>query len=315
MSVSFIEVKNVDVSYPGRASSIQKLLGKSTAGHSALRAVDMKIEQGDHVTLFGPAGSGKTTLLRLLTGTITPDKGLVKVNGISPGSRDSLAAGYISSEESEPAKDTVNEVLYAFGQTHGLSNLPARIGVLVETLEIDHILHRPVAGLSTTERLLINIARAALSDTPLVLLDGVAEELGVENVQHALHQLFSGRTVIVATRFPDIAERLELPILLMHRGTLAHTGTCNDIANAVGCRRTVDVWIEGLRYDLLRNMRRHAGVDEVRLLPTDQFDGQRLRVTLKSSRYLPALYDMVSQAPLVRIEELPASLTDILARL
>src|SRR5690606_33998691 len=114
--------------------------------------------------------------------------------------------------------------------------------------------------------------------------------------------LFGGRTVIIATRFPEIAERLELPILLIHDGTLAHVGTCDDIANAVGCRRIVDIWIEGLRYDLLRNLRRHAGVEEVRLLPTDQFDGQRLRVTLKSSRYLPALYDMVSQAPLVRIE-------------
>lgn len=149
----------------------------------------------------------------------------------------------------------------------------------------------------------------------MILLDGVAEELGADLVTNILKHLLSGRTVIVATRFPNIAEQLNLPIFLLHNNTVAHTGTCDDLANQVGCQRVVDVWIEGLRYDLLRTLRSHIGVDEVRLIPTDQFDGQRLRVTLKSARYLPAFYDMVSQSDLVRIEELPASLNDVLAKL
>lgn len=314
MARSFVEVKNIDVSYPVRSPGIGRILGRTTAGHSALRGVSLQVEQGNHITLFGPSGSGKTTLLRALTGVLAPDRGSVHVNGKSAVEQ-RVAAGYISSEESEPMTDTVNNSLYAFGRTHNIAGLPSRIGSIVETLDIGQILHRPVDGLSTTERLMVNIARAALSDSPLILLDGVAEELGVPAVTRILTQLLPGRTVIVATRFPDVAERLELPILLLHNGSLAHTGTCEDIANEVGCARTVDVWIEGLRYDLLKALRKHVGVDEVRLIPTDRFDGQRLRVTLKSARYLPAFYDIVSQADLVRIQELPASLNDVLARL
>ena len=104
-------------------------------------------------------------------------------------------------------------------------------------------------------------------------------------------------------------------MLLLHGGQLAHRGTIDEIATNLSCPRLVDVWVEGLRYDLLRQLRQHAGVIEARLIPTSSFAGQRLRITLRSARYLPSMYDLVSQAPLVRVEELPASLYDILNRI
>ena len=77
----------------------------------------------------------------------------------------------------------------------------------------------------------------------------------------------------------------------------------------------VDVWVDGLRYDLLRRLKQHPGVTSVKLLPTSRFSGQRLRISLRSSHYLPALYDEISKASLVQVEELPPSLVDILERL
>ncbi len=127
--------------------------------------------------------------------------------------------------------------------------------------------------------------------------------------------LFAHKTVIVATRSTKTAEHLELPILLLHAGQLAHFGTCDAIANSLGCPRIIDAWVEGLRYDLLRSLRAHSGVAEVRLLPTDRFDGQRVRITVKSARYLPGVYDLMSRAELVKVQELPASLSDVLAKM
>ena len=177
------------------------------------------------------------------------------------------------------------------------------------------MLYRPAASLSTTERLRLNIARAALSEAPVILLDDTADQLGVAPVKYMLKHLFDGRTVIITTRQADTTDELDLPLLLLHNGTLSHQGTRDDIAATIGCRRIVDVWVEDLQYDMLRKLRRHPGISEVRLMPTDQFSGQRLRITLRSTRYLPSLYDLVSQISTVRIEELPASLTDILEQM
>jgi hypothetical protein len=101
----------------------------------------------------------------------------------------------------------------------------------------------------------------------------------------------------------------------LHEGTIAQSGTRDEIAIAVAAPRVLDVWIEGLRYDILRKLRAHSGVAEVKLLPTNRYAGQRLRITLRSARYMPSVYDAVSQTELVRVDELPPSLHDIIERL
>ncbi len=175
--------------------------------------------------------------------------------------------------------------------------------------------HASKSNCSTSEHVLKEVERAAASDAPVILLDDVADVLGVDEVKKLLSTVFAGRCTVIATRSVEIAEQLALPIYLLHGSALAHSGSREAIAHEAGVTRIVDAWVEGLRYDLLRKLRAHPGVLEVRLLPTDQFDGNRIRITLRNSRYLPSLYDVVSQAGLVRIEELPPSLADILATL
>lgn len=313
---SFVDVHKIFVDYSVKNTLLGKISGRAPEQHSVLRDVSFKLTQDSQVTLFGSSGSGKSTLLRVLAGAIEPTGGQVKINGRRASElAGELASGYVSSEESEPAAGSVSEVLHAFGATHQVKNLPARIGAISETLGFGHLLFRPARGLSSTERLRLNLARTLLSDSPLVLLDGTADELGVAEVKDILAGALVGRTVIVATRFTGTVEQLNLPILLLHNATLVHSGSRNDIANNVACPRVIEVWVEGLRYDLLRRLRNQPGILDVRLISSTNFAGQRLRITLQSARYLPLTYDLLSQAPLVKIEELPASLTDILARL
>lgn len=312
---SFVTVRKVFVDYRTSPGVVKSLLGSAARTHSALRDITFAIDQGAWVTVFGKPGAGKTTLLRTLAGILAPSSGQVVVNGQSPQKSKGIAAGYISRDESGPGQESAHDILYAFGTTHAIANLPARIGEVAEVVGLSPVLHRLASELSTVERLRLNIARAALSASPIVLFDDTADELGVDELKAILHVLFKGRTVIIATRFVATAEALQLPMLLLHGGSLVHTGTCDEIANSLACPRVVDVWIEGLRYDLLRKLRQHSGVIDVRLLPSSRFSGQRLRITLQSARYLPSMYDTISQAPLVKVQELPASLTDILSKL
>ena len=71
VGVSLVEVKNLSVIYGSR---------------TALRKVDLTIEQGEIVTVVGPNGSGKTSLLRAIIGATVPAEGVVNVKpGIKIG--------------------------------------------------------------------------------------------------------------------------------------------------------------------------------------------------------------------------------------
>ena len=279
-----------------------------------LRDVTLQLPAGTHVTVFGHEAAGKSTLLQVLAGAIKASKGSVLVNGQPPVTVQHIAAGYVSIKESEPSQDTGHQILTSFAKTHQVTNAAARVSELSDVLALTTFLHEPAGTLSTTQLLRLNIARAALSRAPLIMLDDVADYIQPEEMQHLLKTLFESRTVLITTRFAHTADKLQLPVILMHQGTVSHHGTIDEISQDLSCPRIVDIWIEGLRYDLLRNLRKHAGVQKARLMPHSGFSGQHLRIQLRSSRYLPAMYDLVSQAPLIRVEEIPASLNDVIAR-
>lgn len=313
---SFVDVKNVSVKYARPRSLFEQLLGTPPQENLALRHVSFQMNSGDQRTLYGQPGAGKTTLLQILAGALLPTSGQVIINGTrSLTTNPHRAAGYISSEEPERHADTVHDVLYTFGKVHALPHLTERLTDILTVMKLDPISSRPAKTLAKTERLRLNIARAALSEAPLVLFDDVADDLGPAEFLAIATRLFSQRTFIIATRSAATAQALNLPLLLLHGRTIAHCGTPDAIANNVGCQRIVDAWVEGVRYDLLRRLKQHPGVASVRLLPTSSFAGQQLRIILHSAHYLPALYDALIEAPLIEVREVPPTIQEILDRL
>lgn len=51
---------------------------------TVLEAVDLEVEEGAFLGILGPNGGGKTTLLKLILGLLEPDRGAVRVLGVSP---------------------------------------------------------------------------------------------------------------------------------------------------------------------------------------------------------------------------------------
>jgi len=312
---AFIELRGVTAAYSEKPSLLSRLSGRAPVTHSILRGVSFDLDMGPHVTLFGAEGAGKSTLLRLLSGVLTPSSGRIFVNNQPPGQLKHAAAGYVSAEESEPLRETVSAILHAFGATHGVPHFPARLAEISEALDLREILYRPAETLSTTERLRVNLARAALSSSALILLDDTADQLGTAFVLRLLKTVFVDRTVIISTRHAATAEALGLSLLILHNGIVSHRGTTEELSRTASVPRTVDIWIEGVRYDVIRALKQHSGVLEVRLLPVSDFAGQRLRLTVRSAHHLPSVYDTISQTPVVRIEESPAGLDDLITRL
>ena len=58
--------------------------GTNDARVTALKDIDLDIDEGEFVSIIGPSGCGKTTLLRIVGGLLTPTQGTVRIDGASP---------------------------------------------------------------------------------------------------------------------------------------------------------------------------------------------------------------------------------------
>ena len=62
-------------------NSLSKIYRTDEIETVALENVNLTVERGEFLSIMGPSGCGKSTLLHLIAGLLTPEKGLIKING------------------------------------------------------------------------------------------------------------------------------------------------------------------------------------------------------------------------------------------
>lgn len=185
----------------------------------ALQDLDLEVGAGETVALVGPSGVGKTTVVRLVMGFITPEVGSVLINGEPLLSKDIRAwRRAISWVPQDPTliAGTVAENI-ALGEpaaTHEqirAAAAVARAEAFIDDLPdgFDTVLGERGVRLSGGQRQRIAIARAALRDAPVVVLDEFTAHLDERteaDLLDAVAELLVDRTaVIVAHRARTIA--------------------------------------------------------------------------------------------------------------
>ncbi|MCL4291008.1 MAG: amino acid ABC transporter ATP-binding protein [Thermoleophilia bacterium] len=72
------------MSRPGGGRTVVRVEGlwKSFGAHDVLRGIDLEVDEGEVVVVFGRSGSGKSTLLRCINFLEEPTEGVIEVDGI-----------------------------------------------------------------------------------------------------------------------------------------------------------------------------------------------------------------------------------------
>jgi ABC-2 type transport system ATP-binding protein len=173
-----VSVDHISKTYPISFLRLKKALKrKFKAPVEAVRDVSFAVREGEIFGLIGPNGAGKTTLAKMIATLIQPTEGQVTVKGFD-SVRDDVAVrrnvGLAGAEErSFYWRLSVEQNLMFFARLHGLSNSDARkrISDLLQMLQLEDSARKRFAELSTGNKQRLSVARAMLSDPPVLLLD------------------------------------------------------------------------------------------------------------------------------------------------
>ncbi|MEU3071454.1 ABC transporter ATP-binding protein [Streptomyces sp. NPDC006906] len=195
-------------------------------GHEVLRGIDLVLEPGTVTALVGPSGSGKSTLAQLLPRFFDPTGGSVLLGGVDLrdiGSQNlyhlvSFVLQDVRLLRASVAENIALAVPHAgrddIVRAAGLARIHDRILELPRGY--DSVIGEEV-GLSGGEAQRISIARALLSDTPVLVLDeatAFADPSTEYDVRRALDTLRENRPqLVIAHRLETVAEADKVVVL------------------------------------------------------------------------------------------------------
>lgn len=197
-----VSLNNIHLSYPIDAKE------SSRSEEHALIDVSISVESGSFVALVGRSGAGKSSIFNVLEGFYLPQEGSVFVDRISLGSvpMHQWRKNFALIDQDAPVfagsvKDNLKfvnpgasdeELNIALGQ--------ARVYIGGRMASLSMTLGEGGTGLSGGERQRLALARAFLSDAPIILLDEATSSLDSiteQEVHEALFKLRRDKTVIV----------------------------------------------------------------------------------------------------------------------
>ena len=237
--------------------SLRKLKGEVVFDHvsfsyvpekEVLSDINIHAKPGQKIALVGSTGSGKTTTINLLTRfyDVEQDKGQISYDGIPLNqiSKDSLrrSLGMVQ-QNTHLFTGTIREnIRYgnlnaSDAQVYEAAKL-ANADSFIRHLEngYDTVITGDGASLSQGQRQLLAIARAAVADPPVLILDEATSSIDTRTealIEKGMDSLMSGRTTfVIAHRLSTVRNADE--IIVLEHGKIIERGTHDQLIAAKG---------------------------------------------------------------------------------
>ena len=226
--------------------------------HRIVRAVDditFDMQPGEIVGFLGPNGAGKTTALKLLSGLLHPTAGEATVLGFTPWERrrEFLSAITLIMGQRQqlywdlPAMDTflVNKAVFGLRDAAYQESLD----LLVDLLDLDSLLTKPVRQLSLGERMKAELAAGLLHRPRVLFLDEPTIGLDVTMQQRIRdfvmrYNATTGATILLTSHYMADVKALAERVVVIDRGKLLYDGLLTGLIDRYAPHKTITLHLE-----------------------------------------------------------------------
>ncbi|ALU87684.1 ABC transporter related (ATPase component) protein [Herbaspirillum rubrisubalbicans M1] len=220
--------KRYRVRQSGASSLFKRFRGKSAPdeGAWALQDISFNVGRGEAVAIIGRNGGGKSTLLEILTGTLSPSSGSVKVNGRVAALLE-LGSGF-NPEYSGRDNVMLNGLLLGLTREEILG----RFSEIEAFAEIGAAIDRPVKTYSSGMLMRLAFAVQVLARPDILIVD---EALGVGDfffqqkcLDYIKRLLANGTTLLFVSHDMGTVRDICQRVIYLKKGELIFDGATND---------------------------------------------------------------------------------------
>lgn len=208
---------------------------KSYGSQTALKGLNLQMESGKIVGLLGPNGSGKTTLIKILNGLLTPDQGVVLVDGERPGTYTKSIISYLPDKPYFAGWMKVSD-LFDFFEDFYEDFDRAKADHMCKALQIDEKLRMKTLSKGTKEKvqLILVMSRQAklyLLDEPIAGVDPAARDYILSTI---LNNYNPEGTVLISTHLISDVERVLDEVVFIRNGQMVFQDLVDNIREKEG---------------------------------------------------------------------------------
>lgn len=223
-------------------------LTKSYGRRLVVAGVDIRVESGEIIGLFGRNGAGKTTTFQMIVGLVRPEHGRIDldgrdVSGCATPERARLGISYLPQENSVFLKATVADNLRLILELlpYGSTEREQVSRELLDELGLLPLSGQPAHSLSGGERRKLEICRSLVIQPKFLLLDepftGIDPLTIIEVQKILLHQKEKGKGIIISDHNVRDTMRITDRAYILDEGEVLIEGSPSEIAASAEARR------------------------------------------------------------------------------
>jgi ABC-2 type transport system ATP-binding protein len=239
----------------GLKAAVGSLFHRKTKDVVAVQDIGFEIRPGEIVGFLGPNGAGKTTTLKMLAGLLHPTSGSADVLGFTPWQRDRAYLGQmalIMGQRNQlswdiPVLDSyeLNKAIFRIAD----DDFRQRRDELIDMLELDELLKKPVRNLSLGERMKCEIAGSLLHQPRILFLDEptIGLDVAMQRKIRAFVANYNRRTnasILLTSHYMADVEALCERVIVIHHGALLYDGGLPGLVTTFSPHKTIVVEFE-----------------------------------------------------------------------
>ena len=231
-----------------------KGISKYYGSQLAVNDVSFSVSTGEIVGFIGPNGAGKSTTMKIITGTLSPDHGTVKIKELSLLDHQKeirKMIGYLPEHNPLYLEMYIREYLQYVAGLYKITGREARnrIEQVIEMTRLSDEVHKKIGSLSKGYRQRVGLAQALIHEPDILILDEPTTGLDpnqLEEIRKLISSIGKEKTILLSTHILQEVEAICNRVIIINKGRIVADEQAQTLRErSTGTAQTIQIEIDG----------------------------------------------------------------------